>query len=1064
MAPPQSPVPPVPGPHPAAAAGISRRDLFHRGGQATLAGGAAWIAAPAPPALADPSPEAAESAAARVTVTQGTNISASPSPDGRWIAIDLYTAIWVVPAEGGEARRLTGDLADATRPVFSPDSAAIAFQAYHEGNYHIHVVDLPDGEPRRITDGPHDHREPAFSPDGTRIALSSDRGSGYGIWLYDTGSGELTALTDTAADEAEPAWTPEGDRVVHTSDRTSVRSTALDGTGTELVPAAEHTTVFAPSPGPSGRLAHVRAHADTVRLIVDGEPVSGDEDVFAGTLTWTADDRILYTADGAVRERALGSGTTADIPFSATVRYRRHRPRPARRQVDDTATHPVHGIAGPVLSPDGEQVAFRALGALWLMPIGGRPRAITEPGRFDSDPDWHPDGTSLVYSSDRSGSPALWRYDLAAETAERLTVLDGAQTTPRWAPGGDRIAYQDQDGATWVYDVGANSTRQVLPALFQPGRPTWSPDGTVLALAAVRPRSQRFREGTSQILTVDLETGETAYTEPAPYRSLSTRGDDGPVWSPDGRHMAFVMDSLLWTVAVDERGRFTGKPRRLTSEPTDAPSWSGDSATLLYLNNGRLRRIPREGGRPATVDVPLTWKRPRPRGRVVVQAGALWDGRSESLRRDVDVVIDGNRVTAVEERRDRSGDASATVVDATGLTVMPGLIDAHNHWHLRGRHWGSRQGPLWLAYGVTTTRSPGDPVYQMLETREALDSGAITGPRYLATGEAIDGTRVYYNFMRPTHDADGLEREAERAFELDYDLVKTYVRLPVASQRTVIDRAHAAGLPVTSHYLYPAVNLGMDGMEHTGATNRLGYSHTVSRLGRAYEDVTALFAASGMSVTPTLFNSSALYAGDRSLVDDERTRRLFPAWEYDALVAKADAAASGDAAARLARAALAGNVAMVRAVHRGGGLVIGGTDAPLDNIAVSLHQNMRALVEHGFTPHEALTVTTSTAAGWLGLGDDLGAVEPGRLADLAIVEGDPLTDIAAAADVRMTVANGVVHTVDDLLAPFGADGDGGADGDEPAPATTVERAPLSSAASDAYWWHGESERSSPHRC
>ncbi|PSK88082.1 Tol biopolymer transport system component [Murinocardiopsis flavida] len=1051
---PQPPVPPVPA-HGLPPGELSRRDLFEKSGKATVAGGAVWLLAPTPHAAGEEEP-----AGAKVTVTQGTNISAAASPDGEWIAFDLYTAIWLVPAKGGKARRLTGDGTDATRPRFSPDSARLAFQAYRDGNYHVYLADVPDGEPRRITDGPHDHREPAFSPDGTRIALSSDRGDGYGIWLYDIDSGDLTEIPGTAADEAEPAWTPEGDRIVHTADKTSVRSIGLKGgDGEELVPAAEHTTVFSPAPGPGGRLAHVRAHAATVRLVVDGEAVSGDEDVFVGAVTWTADDRLLYTADGAIRERTLGSGT-ADIPFSASVRYLRHEQRRARRDIDDTGAHPVRGIAGPVLSPDGKRVAFRALGALWVMPIGGEPKAVADDeGVFNSDPDWHPDGGSLVYSSDRSGSPALWRYAFDTGKSTRLTVLDGAQITPRWSPDGDRIAYQDQDGATWVFDVAAGATRKVLPALFQPGRPTWSADGRTLALAAVKPRSKRFREGTSQILTVDLDSGTTAYTEPAPYRSLSTRGDDGPVWSPDGKHLAFVMESVLWTVTVNAKGEFTGEPRQLTTEPTDAPSWSGDSRTLLYLGNGRLRRIARTGGRPSTVKVRLTWRRRRPKGRVIVQAGALWDGKADRLRRDVDIVIDGNRITAVEKRRDRAEDGDTTVVDATDLTVMPGLIDAHNHWHLRGRQWGSRQGPLWLAYGVTTTRSPGDPAYQMLETREALDSGAITGPRYLATGEAIDGSRVYYNFMRPTRDAEGLEREVERAFELDYDLIKTYVRLPVRSQRTVIERAHAVDLPLTSHYLYPAVHLGMDGMEHTGATNRLGYSHTVSLLGRAYEDVTALFAASGMSVTPTLFNSSAMYADDRSLVEDERTRRLFPAWEYKALVEKADAAAADGAAARLAREALAGNVAMLHSVHKNGGLVTGGTDAPLDNIAVSLHQNMRAMVEHGFTPREALTVTTSTAAGWLGLGEHLGAVEPGRLADLAVVDGDPLDDIKAAANVRMTIANGTVHTVEELLKPFKE-----AD-EESAPRTTEERTPMSSAAGDdPHWWHGESERSSPHRC
>ncbi|HWO60248.1 MAG TPA: amidohydrolase family protein, partial [Umezawaea sp.] len=388
-------------------------------------------------------------------------------------------------------------------------------------------------------------------------------------------------------------------------------------------------------------------------------------------------------------------------------------------------------------------------------------------------------------------------------------------------------------------------------------------------------------------------------------------------------------------------------------------------------------------------------------------------------------------------------------------TVMPGLIDAHNHWHLRGRQWGDRQGRLWLSYGVTTTRSPGDPVYQMLETREALDAGVRVGPRYFATGEAVDGGRVYYNFMRPTRGEDQLALELSRAVELDYDMIKTYVRLPVASQRKVVELAHRKGMPLSSHYLYPAVNVGMDGMEHVGATNRLGYSHTTSRLGRSYQDVTGLFAASGMSVTPTLFHSAILYADDHSLLDDPRTRALLPPWEYARFAQKVADAAKDTPANQLSQTALPGWVAMLLAIHRGGGFVISGTDAPLDDVALSLHQNLRAMVRHGFTPYEALTTATRNPARWLGLADHLGTVEPGRLADLIAVRGNPLTDIAAAAAVEVVVAGGTVHRVADLAGPFAA---------SPAlKAAGAVGADYPSADPDLFWWHGESE-SDLHYC
>lgn len=1019
--------------------GVSRRELLKG---AALLSGAALVVSPGQ-ALAEQ--ETGE--ARRFTARAGTNISSTRSPDGKLIAIDLYTAIWVLPAGGGQARRLTGDEQDATRPHFSPDSSRLVFQSYRDGNYHLWLIGADGKGLRQLTTGLHDDREPRFAPDGQRVVFSSDRDGSYGLWVLDLRTGATTQLTTGTADEAEPYWSPDGQRVVCTVDGVALDVVDLAGGRQRVVEPVADTRLFGPAFAPDGTtLAYTTFRGATLELVVGGRVVSTGEDLFACPVDWVGAGTVLYTADGGLRIRDLATGKVDTVPFDATVDYRPHRDRRAVRDIDSRAQHQVKGIAGPVLSPDGRSVAFRSLNALWLLPIGGRPHKLVDDGFFNSDPDWHPDGSALLYASDRGGTAALWRYDLASGEQRRLTNLPGAQITARWSPDGARIAYQDADGATWVYDVAARTANKVLPALFQPGRPSWAPDGKTLALAAVKPFSRRFREGTSQILTVDLDDGAVRYTEPMPFRSLSSRGDDGPVWSPDGKWLAFVVESVVWVVPVDAKGVFTGEPRRLTTEASDAPTWSGDSKSLLYLNNGRLKLVGVDGGQTKRVDVPLSWTRTRARGRSVVRAGALWDGESKHLRRDVDVLVEGGRIAAVRDRRDWPG---VPVVDASGLTVMPGLIDAHNHWHLRGRQWGARQGRLWLSYGITTTRSPGDPVYQMLETREALDSGALIGPRFLATGEAVDGSRVYYNFMRPTTGERQLGLELSRAFDLEYDLIKTYVRLPVASQRKLVESAHRKGVPLTSHYLYPAVGLGMDGMEHFGATNRLGYSHTVSRTARSYQDVTGLFTASGMSITPTLFQSAVLYAEDTSLFTDRRTRALFPPWEYARLTQKVADAGKSTPANDLAKVGLGNAVRMMLEIHRGGGLVISGTDTPLDDIAISLHQNLRAMVKHGFTPHEALTTATRNPARWLGLGDHLGTVRPGKLADLVAVEGDPLTDIRAAAAVRFVLTGGVVRRVDDLLTPF-----------EAPVALSAEDAvgePYPSADPDLHWWHGEPE-------
>ncbi|MFC5058180.1 amidohydrolase family protein [Saccharothrix xinjiangensis] len=1021
---------------------MTRRNLLVRGGQAAAALGAAGAGAigagavgagaVAPTAQADP-----VAAPRRVRLREGTNISVAPSPDGRWLAIDLVTAIWVLPAAGGAARRLTDESQDATLPTWSPDGRSIAFQSYRDGNYHLWLVDVAGGPPRRLTTGRFDHREPAFSPDGRSIAFTGDRSGGYGVLLLDLASGGITDLTGPPGEAAAPRWSADGRRVVFTVDETAVDVlTVATGERVRVATAPEgarlHGAAFGPDDRTPGYVVVRHGRAD---LVLGDRRLTDGEDVFGFAATWTG-GAVLYTADGRIRRREP-DGAVRDVPFEATVPISAPLARRRARRLDGLVPAPVRGIAGPVVSPDGGTIAFRALNAIHLAPIaGGRPRRLTGGACFDSDPDFAPDGRSLVYSGDRRGVPELWLHDLATGEERVLGGASGSQTTPRFAPDGRRIAYVDQDGAVWVLDVPTGDRRQVTPTLFMPGRPTWSPDGSVLALAAVKPFSRRFREGTSQVLTVDLGSGELRYTEPMPFRSIATRGDDGPVWSPDGAHLAFVVESVAWVVRVDAAGRFLGEPRQVTREVTDSLAWRGPD-TLVHLNNGRLRQVGIDGGPARTIRLDLTWRRPKPPRRTIVHAGAVWDGEAGDLRHDVDLVVEHGRVQEVRPHRSSAGDR---VVDARDLVAMPGLVDAHNHWHLRGRHWGARQGRLWLAYGITTTRSPGDPVYQMLETREALAAGTLVGPRFFGTGEAIDGSRVYYNFMRPTLSREQLDLEVERALALDYDMVKTYVRLPVALQRDTAAAAHRAGVPLSSHYLYPAANLGMDGMEHVGATNRLGYSHTISRTGRAYQDVVDLFTASGMSITPTLFHSRALYAEDKSLVTDERTRVLFPPWEHERYAADADAA--GTPASPWSRDVLAGWVDLALRVHRGGGLVVCGTDAPLDTVATSTHQNLRAMVAFGFTPREALTTATRNPAEWLGLSGRIGVLKPGAYADVSLVAGNPLADIRAAAAVRRVMVGGVSHTVDELLEPFRGAG------------ARELRAPAPPAAHDHdHWWH-----------
>jgi Tol biopolymer transport system component len=959
---------------------------------------------------------------------EGTNIAATVSPDGKTVIMDLQNNLWSLPIRGGRAEKLTDDFLEPSRPNWSPTGELVAFQSYTTGTFHIWVM-KPDGSGlHQLTDGHGDDREPRFSPDGKRIAFSSDRAfaGSYDIWVVDVATGALTQWTKGPADEFEPSWTPDGKEIVFVSGTGAVGTTiqAMDASGNArtLITAPTGFRVNSPVMAPDGqRVAYEQFANNKSTLMVSGQQVGTSNDVFPFHVNWLSGDRLLYTADGKVRVSDVSGGSTDEISF--TARYRLQRARYARKHFDLDSRHPrqAKGIVGPALSPDGNRIVFQALNQLWLMRIGGEPQQLTGDSYYKCDPSWSPDGKRIAYSSDKAGTEDLYVLDLESGDEQRVTSIVGAEVSSAWSPDGTQLAFQDQTGATFVVDIASGNVRQVIASLFAPSKPSWFKDGKTIAVGALKPYTRRFREGTSQILTVDVASGALTYTEPAPFQSISTRGEDGPVYAPDGSAVAFVLESTLWVRPVDEQGVPTGEAKQINFEVTDAPTWSGDSKTLLYLSNGELRTIPREGGTPSSVPLDLEWHPQMPSGRVIVHAGKLWDGKGPTVRSDVDIIIEGNRIKRIRPHQAAGGDpgdGTARFIDASALTVIPGLWESHTHEWISGKFYGDRLGRLWMVYGVTSLNSVGDPVYRAAETREAFTSGLRVGPRFFATGEAIDGERIYYNFMRPTYGSDEqFEREISRAEALDYDMVKTYVRLRHEDNAKITQRVHdRMRVWTASHYMLSPMAYGEDGMTHVSATTRTGFAYTRSSAGISYEDMRTVFKDTDSFDISTTF-SSTLYAQDPTMVEDPRLKTLNTPWDQTLLVAKRDAAVNTDQT--VARDSLQKEENTVAAIRRGGGVILAGTDSPLDNVATALHLNLRAQVHlGGLEPWQALQSATILTATEVGVGDDLGTVEAGKLADLAFIAGDPLTTIEDLANVQGVMKNGRLYTVPELLLPF----------------------------------------------
>ena len=941
-----------------------------------------------------------------VTVDEGTSMSVAVSPDGKMLAMDLQGSIWVMPAAGGPARRITDLFNDAHQPVWSPDGKTIAFFAYRDGGYDLWAV-APDGSHQhQLTWGPFDDREPVFSHDGSRIAFSSDRGnplgSDYNIFVLELRSGEIRQLTRNPAEDMMPSWSPDDSQIAFASTRENGNGIwvvdAAGGAERRLANAASRVDAASWSPG--GQIvAHV---VDGTRawLEANGKSLTGDEHVFPFRPSFLSNTEFFYTADGKIKKRDL-RGTVETIPFTAKLEVTPANGSYTRRKrdFDSQAPRKALGIVRPVLSPDGKTIAFAALGDIYLMPIGGKPRNITNDAAYDTDPAWSPDGSALVYSSDKAGRLLqLWLRDIKSGTERQLTHIATQPISAAFSPDGRRVAYLDVDGM-WrrsgvaVVDVATGQVSQIHASIFAPGAPTWSPDGKRIAVAMVAPYSTKYREGTNQVLTMS-SSGSPADSDDkwyAPQQNLSidSRGWNGPVWSPDGTRMAAVYEGTLAVFPVSPGGEPLGPPRHLTREIAYAPSWSGDSRHILYQSNDQLRLMDIDTGETKTVPLDLSYHVSLPKTHLVLHVGKLVDGVSKTARADMDIVIDGNRITSIGPHV-----AGRAAIEAPQLTAMPGLIDFHTH---RQSDFGEQQGRAFLAYGITTVRSPGGLPYEAVEDREAADAGIRISPRIFNTGHLMEWQRVYYKMGIAISSNAQLAMELERARILGFDLLKSYVRMPDLQQRHIVEFAHDMGVPASSHEIYPAAYDGIDSVEHTEGTSRRGYSPKMT-LGSSYGDVAQILGAAHMTMTPTLIPRMYDFLAAEPQMRGDPRLDLDPPW------LKAQILASPS------HLDYAGTAKDLMDVRKAGGRIVAGTDEPE---GMYLHSELASYVQFGMTPYEALQAATVVPAEFLRL--DAGVLAPGKLADIVLVDGNPLENIADAHKVKRVVANGRMYTLEDLL-------------------------------------------------
>lgn len=212
------------------------------------------------------------------------------------------------------------------------------------------------------------------------------------------------------------------------------------------------------------------------------------------------------------------------------------------------------------------------------------------------------------------------------------------------------------------------------------------------------------------------------------------------------------------------------------------------------------------------------------------------------------------------------------------------------------------------------------------------------------------------------------------------------------------------GVRSGSHLCSQGVLSGQDLTTHLVATERAEYGHGATPGGHTYQDTVEVYTHAGFDLIATPFTALPLPGADPALAGDPRVTALTPPWDVSAVRTAAGQPPSAEQSAALER-----EVGVYRRIVAGGGRVALGTDAPLTPVGLHLHLALRALHRYGMTAAEALTTVIRTPARVFGVAEHLGTVEPGRIADLTLVDGDPFTDFADLVRVRATLRGGSVR-------------------------------------------------------